>query len=434
MKEKRKTDSVQDNINANEITGGVTAPRGFKSSGISCGLKKSGKKDLALVYSGKTAAAAGVFTTNDVKAAPVLVSQERLSDGRASAVIINSGNANACTGEQGHEDARRMTELTAGELKVDDEDVLVASTGIIGEMLSFSRIEKGIPRLVAELQDCGQRAAEAIMTTDTCPKQIALEMKLPSRGYRIKLGGMAKGSGMLQPNMATMIAVFTTDVAIKPELLSSALREVVDVSFNRISVDWDQSTNDCVFLLANGGAAVQGDEISEDDISTDDISEQKIITAKDEDYEAFILLLKKAARFLARELAADGEGATKLITIEVDGALSQKQAELVARQIANSSLVKTACFGEDPNWGRILAAAGARNSGIEPQKVEIIINGKRLFACGQPLVEGREELEGLLADDEIKINVDLNLGDSSLKFWTSDISYEYIKINAEYHT
>ncbi|MFW6278558.1 MAG: bifunctional glutamate N-acetyltransferase/amino-acid acetyltransferase ArgJ [Bacillota bacterium] len=399
-----------------KIKGGITAPEGYLSSGVTCGLKKSGNKDLALIYSESPAAAAGVFTSNEVKAAPVLLSQQRLRQGKARAIVINSGNANACTGEQGFEDAVHMTEVTGKELGIDCEEILNASTGIIGEPLPMEKIEAGIPGLVSELGPDGQDAVEAIMTTDTFPKQVAFSCELPQQGCTVKIGGMAKGSGMIHPDMATMLGFLTTDLVIEPGLLKEALQSVVDVSFNRISVDGDQSTNDCVFLLANSEAG------------------NELLQEKNEDYEAFVATLRKAAVFLARAIVTDGEGATKFITIKVKKAVSDQQADTVARQVANSSLVKTACFGSDPNWGRILAAAGAGGTGIDPEKTEVSINGQKLFARGLPAESSRDDLAGLMDEEEIEIEIILNQGDSSLEFWTSDLSYKYVEINAEYHT
>ena len=399
------------------ISGGITAPRGYKSSGIKCGLKKSNNKDLALVFSEKKAQTAGVFTSNEVKAAPVILSQSRLQQNPdARAVVINSGNANACTGQQGLDDARDITALVAEELDILPEEVLTASTGIIGKPLPVDKIKAAVPKLISELSFSGKQAAEAIMTTDTFIKETAYNAELPVSGSEVTLGGMAKGSGMICPDMATMLSVLTSDVVIEQELLCEAFQEAVDFSFNRISVDGDQSTNDCVFLMSN------------------QLSNNQPIQTKNEDYKLFCKMLKKAASDLARDIVADGEGATKFITIQVKKSPTPGQARRVARQVANSNLVKTACFGSDPNWGRILAAAGAGASGIDPQITEVSINGVKLFAHGLPAKKSRGELGGLMDAENIDIEIILNQGSHSAEYWTSDLSYKYIEINAEYHT
>ena len=399
-----------------EIKGGITAPNGFLSAGLACGLKKSGNKDLALIFSKTKADAAGVFTQNDVKAAPVKLSQSRIGNGKARAIIANSGNANACTGARGMTDAEKMIELTAAGLEVKPEEVLIASTGIIGEPLDMDKIESGISDITSSLTDDGTEAAEAILTTDDKVKEIAYSFTLPQRGTTVKIGGIAKGSGMIHPNMATMLGFITTDINIKQELLQEALQEVVEVSFNRISVDGDQSTNDTVFVLANGEAG------------------NNIIEEKDEDFQALVKALEAVAIHLAQAIVKDGEGATKFITIKVREAVSERQAVKIARTIANSSLVKTACFGNDPNWGRILAAIGNSKADIDPDQLLVAINGQQLFKDGLPVGKTRDDLEGLMDDEEIEIEVNLKAGKSSTEFWTTDLSYEYVEINAEYHT
>ncbi len=400
-----------------DIEGGITAPHGFKSSGISSGLKDSGKKDLALIYTEKPADISAVFTTNQVQAAPVKLSKERISNGGpVKAIIINSGNANACTGKEGLVNARRMAVVTARSLDIEPGEVMIASTGIIGKRLPIEKIENALPEAVAELSSEDNHAAEAILTTDTCCKEKALKFRLPLRDREVRIGGMAKGSGMIHPRMATMLAFITTDLAISSKLLKKALAEAVDVSFNKISVDGDQSTNDTVFLLANGKAG------------------GRKITECDRDFTVFVKALKKISQSLAKKIVADGEGATKFITINVKGAQSEEGAEEVARKIANSSLVKTACFGSDPNWGRILAAAGASNVEIKEDTIQVAINGQILFDKGLPVSRSSSKLEGLMDGENIEIDINLNNGDKSTVFWTTDISYKYVEINAEYHT
>ncbi|MFW6269536.1 MAG: bifunctional glutamate N-acetyltransferase/amino-acid acetyltransferase ArgJ [Bacillota bacterium] len=399
-----------------KIKGGVTVPEGFKSSGTTCGIKQSGKKDMALIYSEKLAEAAAVFTTNEVKAAPVLISRNKIKNGKARAIIVNSGNANACTGEKGLEDAKKMTELTAANLKISPEEVLVASTGKIGENLNMEKITKGIEQLSSCLEKDDLDAAEAILTTDDNIKRIAYSFKLPNSDEEIKIGGIAKGSGMIHPNMATMLGFITTDIKIENRLLNEALKKSVKESFNRISVDGDQSTNDSAFLLANGQAG------------------NNKIKEKNEDYNEFLKVLKKVVIFLAKAIVADGEGTTKFITIKVKEAADEIQADKIARNIANSNLVKTALFGGDPNWGRILAAAGKARAGIDPEKMIVKVNETTLYKKGEPVKISEDRLSRLIKKDKILIEVLLGKGKTELEFWTGDLTYEYIEVNAEYHT
>ncbi len=397
-----------------KIDGGITAPEGFKSAGVACGIKESNKKDIALIYSENGAEAAAVFTKNKVQAAPVIQSRKNIKNRKAKAIIINSGNANACTGKQGLIDARKMCDMTAKKLMIDPEEVLVASTGIIGKALEMDKIEKGIYKLISNLDYNGKSAAEAILTTDTCTKEIAFAFYLPEQDIKIKVGAMAKGSGMIHPDMATMLAFITTDLSISGALLQQALKEAVNISFNRISVDGDQSTNDSVFLMANGQAG------------------NKKIIEKNRDYQAFVKVLKKIATYLAKTIIADGEGATKFITIKVKEAESKENAEAIARKVANSNLVKTACFGQDPNWGRILAAIGSSGVDVDPDRITVKINGYILYENGLPL--SGEKHDNLMEDRNLEIAIILHNGNENIEFWTSDLSYEYIEINAEYHT
>jgi len=399
-----------------EISGGVTAPQGFLASGVTGGIKKSGKKDTALIYSQSPAKVASVFTTNQCAASCVHLNKENIKDGLAQAIIVNSGNANACTGERGYQDSQEMIGFTAEKLGIEKEQVLVASTGIIGEFLEMDKVKAGIDKAVADLsQSGGQKAAEAIMTTDTYAKELAIEFELGDK--TVKLGGIAKGSGMIEPNMATMLGFLTTDIAIDSSLLQEALVEAVNQSFNRITVDGDQSTNDMVTVLANGKA------------------KNPTITNKDEDYNTFLGALKYICTYLAHQIVRDGEGATKFIEVEIKGTQSLKKATKIAKQIANSQLVKTAMFGQDPNWGRIIMAIGASGVELDLSKVEIKINDLVLLEQGERVIEHEAETKAnLLNDEEIKIEVNLNLGEYSDKVWTCDLSYKYVEINAEYHT
>lgn len=404
-------------LDIKEIEGGITAPEGYKAAGMACGIKKSGKKDLALIYSENTATGAALFTTNLFKAAPLLLSMEKIRDNGIRAILVNSGNANSCTGEQGLADARELTVYLAEKLGIDADEVYMSSTGVIGELLPVDKIKKGIDELTGKIsRDGSGDAAEAIMTTDTRKKEIAYSFRLPSDGTVVKVGGMAKGSGMIEPNLATMLAYITTDLAIEKALLQKALKIVGDKSFNRISVDGDCSTNDSVFLLANGKA------------------DNRLITEENEDYLAFLHVLEKAAVYLAKSIVMDGEGATRFITIRIKGAGSEEEGLQIARRVANSNLVKTACFGGDPNWGRIVVALGSCNLDLEKEDIEISINDKLLFSKEEPVYRDKGELARLMEGKYIDIEINLNKGREELEFWTSDLTYDYVKINAEYHT
>ena len=396
------------------VEGGVTAPKGFRAAGIRCGIKEKGL-DLAILASDQAAAAAAMFTTNAVKAAPVLLSQERSAAGLARAVIVNSGNANACTGSGGLDDADRMTQLVAAALGCARDEVLVASTGIIGRRLPMEIIEPGITEAVACLsRDGGVAASEAIMTTDTRPKRIAIEVELG--GAQVRIGGMCKGVGMLAPHLATMLAFITTDASIGPEMLGMALKRSAEVSFNCVTVDGDMSTNDTVFALANGAAG------------------NTLIDSPGPDLEAFQAALDTVTIYLARELARDGEGATKLVEIRVNGAATDEDARKAAMAIANSPLVKTAIFGQDPNWGRVLAAAGKSGARMDPDKTDLYFGTVKIFESGEPTSVAAEEARRPMLADELVITIELHIGEASAKVWTCDFSYDYVKINAEYHT
>src|SRR3972149_3258803 len=338
-----------------EIKGGITAVRGIKASGISCGIKKTGKKDLALIVSEVEASAAGVFTENLVKAAPVILSQKNIKKGRARGIIVNSGNANACTGNTGHKHAGEMVDLTAKSLGVSPEKILVASTGVIGDPLPIEKIKKGIPVLVKKLSRTGEMdAAEAIMTTDIVSKVAAVEYKYGRESIRI--GGIAKSSGMIYPRLAPMLSFFTTDISISPKLLNIALKESADKSFNMITVDGDTSTNDTVLILANGLAG-----------------NKKVEDKRSKGFTMFVEALNHVTTTLSKMIVKDGEGATKFVEINVKRAKNFEDAKKIALSIANSNLVKTALFGEDPNWGRIVSAAGDSGVKFDLDKLKLSI-------------------------------------------------------------
>ncbi len=395
---------------------GITAARGFRSAGIHCGIKKA-KKDLALVVSDAPAAAAGVFTLNRVAAAPVVVDREQLE--RSSvvrALLVNSGNANAATGARGTEDAWRMVRETARVLGIPEGQVLVSSTGVIGQFLPMEKITSGIPEAAGRLTpDCHRSAAEAIMTTDTFAKEFAIGFTF--RGADVSIGGMAKGSGMIAPNMATMLAFVTTDAAVSPEVLRHALREATDRSFNRISVDGDTSTNDMVVLLANGLAG-----------------NRALASVSDADYAAFYAALEHVLVRLSQMIVMDGEGATKFVEISVTGAASESVADRAARAIANSSLVKTAIHGEDANWGRILAAVGYSGIAFEPEDVEISFGAVPILGRNFRIDFSEEAAKEVLSRRDITITVNLNQGSAAARFWTCDLSKDYVAINANYRT
>lgn len=405
-------------IGLKEINGGITAAEGYMAAGLACGIKKSGKKDLALIYSESSAVGAAVFTTNHFKAAPVLLSIDKLKSNLIRAILVNSGNANSCTGEQGMKDVEDLTRFLAEKLNIDDQEVHSSSTGVIGELLPMENMKDGISKIVSKLSKNGSKdAAEAILTTDTVRKEIGYSFALPSDGSKVKIGGMVKGSGMIQPNMATMLAFISSDISITKSLLEKALKEVVDISFNRISVDGDQSTNDSVFLLANGKAG------------------NVKISEENKDYYAFLEVLRKIVMLQAKSIVLDGEGATRFITIQVNGASNEEEAVHICSKIANSNLVKTACFGGDPNWGRILASLGSCSNIIfDNNKVTVAINNQILFKQGKSVEIEKERLIMLMGNRNILIEINLNKGSEKAEFWTSDLSYDYIKINAEYHT
>lgn len=399
------------------IGNNICAPLGFKASGIAVGIKKSQKPDLALIYSEVPATAAGVFTKNKVKAAPLILTKKHVKMGKLQAIITNSGNANACTGKLGSEHALQTVKQLAQELSIEPQLIAVSSTGIIGVPLDIAKILNGIPQLSAELNNLGgSAAAKAILTTDTFIKEVAIQVEL-SNGVIIRLGGIAKGSGMIHPNMATMLGYITSDVAISAGALQQVLTQVVNNSFNMISVDGDSSTNDMVLVMANGYA---GNLLIEDINSTDG--------------QIFSGALLALCTNLAKQIAQDGEGASKLITVNVSNAKTDKQAKLVAKAVISSSLVKSAMFGNDANWGRIACAVGYSNAGIKPNKLQIAIDDLVLFDKGMPILFSEELALQLLQQTEVIINISLGLGIKKSTAWGCDLTYDYVKINAVYRT
>jgi len=399
-----------------KIPGGITAPKGYKAAGVKAGLKKSGKLDLAVIYSTTPASVAAVFTTNTMAAAPVIVSRQAIQNGTASAVVVNSGCANACTGPQGLKDAQAMAHITAQLLDIDDREVIVSSTGIIGVSLPMDKIKDGIKRAVGQLDEQGyDSATTAIMTTDTFSKSCAYEFELG--GVPVRIAGIAKGSGMIHPNMATMLCFITTDAAIAPPVLQQALTDAVNVSFNMISVDGDSSTNDMTSVLANGLA---GNTL----IDSVDCQDYTILTAA----------LTEVCIYLAKQVVRDGEGATKFLEITVQGAQDDVDAKKAVMAIAKSPLVKTAFFGEDANWGRILCAAGYSEATLDPEKISLTIGDVPIVKHGMGVQFDEKALKAIMSQQDITVTVDLGLGEGSATMWTCDFSYEYVKINGEYHT
>lgn len=399
----------------------ITHVRGFTCWGAHMGIK-SKRRDLALIYSRKPANAAAVFTNNIVCAEPIKLSRKHIKDGIAQAFVINSGNANACTGKDGWKGAVAMAETTAKELNISPESVIVASTGIIGEPFPTEKVVKGIKECVLKLSDreiAGSLTANAILTTDTFAKEGFTSFKIDD--IQINMAGIAKGSGMIHPNMGTMLAFIVCDISISSELLDEALRIAVDKSFNMITVDGDTSTNDMVAIMCNGEAV------------------NPEITEKDGNYALFLSNLEKLCTHLAKLIISDGEGSTKLIEYRTEGAQDENSARQIVRTISNSNLVKTAIFGSDPNWGRIVAAAGRSGVTFDPDKVDLYMGvdlNKMIpvLEKGQPVSDVREKLKKTMISSTIIILIDLNQGDGKAVGWGSDFSYEYVRINAEYTT
>jgi len=398
-----------------ECTGGITAAQGFVAGGLYCGIRKV-KKDIAIVKSVKPATVAGVFTLNKVIAAPLVVDKIQLKKSNlCSAVVINSGNANACTGEQGMNDAWAMVDIAADALFMPREQVLISSTGVIGQYLPMDKVTEGIRNLSAKLSTDGNKdAAEAIMTTDIFPKECAVRFTLGSS--IVTVGGMAKGSGMIAPNMATMLAFITTDVSISSKALQAALQIANSHSFNRITVDGDMSTNDMALVLANGLA--KNKEIQEDS----------------PDFQKFLAALEYVLIKLAKMIARDGEGATKFVEIIVSGAQTEDEATQAARAVANSNLVKTAIHGADANWGRILSAVGYSGIEFDPAKVSIGFNDVPVLEPNYKIVLDEEKAKAALSQENITVLVNLNQGSAEARFWTCDLTKEYVHINASYRS
>jgi len=402
-----------------QISGGVCAAKGFQAGGIHCGIRKNRtKRDIALIVSDTPASAAAVYTANLVKGAPIAVTKKNIADGTARAVICNSGNANTCNAN-GVEIAEKMCILTAGALGIAPTDVVVASTGVIGQPLPIEPIEAHMSELAASVSYNGSaEAAEAIMTTDTKMKEIAFSFTVGGKECRI--GGIAKGSGMIHPNLATMLVFITTDCAVSAEMLQKALKEDVKTSFNMVSVDGDTSTNDTVAVLANGMAG------------------NDVITADGADFDAFCEALHAVTADLCKKIAADGEGATKLLTCILDGAKSEEIARVVAKSVICSSLTKAAMFGADANWGRILCAIGYSGADVDVNKVDVSFRSKagEIPVCknGAGIDFSEELAKEILTEPEIDILISLNDGEGCATAWGCDLTYEYVKINGDYRT
>ena len=405
----------------NQISGGVCAAKGFTAAGVHCGVKAGSspdKNDLALILSEKECAAAATYTMNRVKAAPLYVTMDHLENGVAWGVVANSGNANACC-PQSHENAEAMSVSAAATTGREPGDFVVASTGVIGQTINISAIQAGLPQAAAALSaDGSDAAAHAIMTTDTVKKEIAVSLTIG--GKEVRLGAIAKGSGMIHPNMGTMLAFITTDCAITHEMLSDALHEVVARTFNRVTVDGDTSTNDMCVVLANGMAG------------------NSLIEWKDQDYETFLAALEEVCRYLSRAIAGDGEGASKLVTCKMHGARSEESAERLAKAVVGSSLVKAAMFGADANWGRVLCAMGYSKAPFRPEHVDVSFCSQAgsILVCkqGDGVDFDEDKAKTILTEKEVIIDVDLHEGDESAECWGCDLTYDYVKINGDYRT
>lgn len=400
---------------------GITSPKGFQAAGDFVGIKKS-KKDMAIIFSEKPALCSAVFTKNIVKAAPLQLAQEVLSENKyISAIVINSGNANACTGEQGYQDALLTSQKLAECLNLDKNQVLVSSTGVIGKLLNMEVVLNGVEQVAKQLskdETAATNCAEAIMTTDTFKKQVTVEIDI--KGTPVTISGIAKGSGMIHPNMATMLGFLTTDISITQEMLDCAFKESIDDSFNMITVDGETSTNDTCLILANGCA------------------ENVLIDKKDENYLKFKEAVDYVVKFLAKQIVLDGEGATKFLELKIKNTKTKEDAKVLCKAILNSQLVKTAFFGKDANWGRILSAMGASGVEFNPDKVCISFKNEvgeiKLFKNGKPVNFDEDFALKILEEREIKIDVELTEGDCEITGWGCDLSYAYVKINAEYRT
>ncbi|MBA4688054.1 MAG: bifunctional glutamate N-acetyltransferase/amino-acid acetyltransferase ArgJ [Candidatus Galacturonibacter soehngenii] len=404
------------------IEGGVTSAKGFLATATAAGIKYKDRKDMALIYSESACVSAGTYTTNVVKAAPVLWDKELTEHAPfTQAVVINAGIANACTGKEGYQYCKDTAATASMALNIPENSVLVASTGVIGKQLPMDKIEAGIkamaPTLGKTVED-GHMAAQAIMTTDTCPKEIAVEITLS--GKTVTIGGMCKGSGMIHPNMCTMLSFITTDVAISKELLQEALREDVKDTYNMISVDGDTSTNDTVLLMANG------------------LAENEEITEKNDDYNTFLNALNYVNTYLAKKIAGDGEGATALFEVKVIGAKSKEQAVTLSKSVITSSLTKAAIFGHDANWGRILCAMGYSGAQFDPDKVDLFFESKagklQIIENGVALDYSEEVATKILSEPVVTAIADVKMGEATATAWGCDLTYDYVKINADYRS
>ena len=400
--------------------GTITDVKGFKAAGITAGLKKSGKKDLALIYSEYKAVSAAVFTKNLVKAAPILVDMENIKSENTQAIIVNSGNANACTGEDGYKNAKKMTEIIAEKLNLHPTEVLVESTGIIGVQMDMEKVASGLEKIVPELsEEGGHNAGEAIMTTDTFPKNLAVKIEIG--GKEVTIAGIAKGSGMIHPDMATMLAFLVTDISIDKKLLQKVFSKSTDDSYNMVSVDGDTSTNDMAGILANGAAG-----------------NTKITDENSEEFKIFKEALNFVNKELAKSIAKDGEGATKLIEGTTKNARTMEDAKKVSKSVITSSLFKAAVFGSDANWGRILCAVGYSGAELIVDKIEIFIKGEdktiQVAKNGMGIDFGEEEVEKILKEEKVGVIVNLNDGNYDATAWGCDLTYDYVKINADYRT
>ena len=394
---------------------GVTFPKGFSAAGVKAGIKKSGNPDLAVIYTKTEAVVAGTFTQNQVAAAPVFASKKVVATGTAHAVVSNSGCANACTGAVGDADAKKTQEVAAAALGCNPLDVIVGSTGVIGVPLPMDKVEAGVKQAVSELDpDGSEKAANAIITTDTHTKSCSTTITVG--GKEVRFGAIAKGSGMIRPNMATMLCYITTDLAIDQKLLQEALSTVVETTFNMISIDGDMSTNDMVIVMANGEAG------------------NAKITEKNADYDKVVETLHAIAEGMAERIAADGEGATKFLKIHVHGTKNFADAKTVGMAVANSPLVKTAFFGEDPNWGRVICAVGYAGVPMDPEKTVVSFGGIPVYAHGVGANADKDALAKAMAEHDIVIDIDLADGPEEATVFSCDFSYEYVKINGEYHT
>jgi glutamate N-acetyltransferase / amino-acid N-acetyltransferase len=401
-------------IGIKSLSSGVTAASGFVAAGVACGVRDAGRRDLGLLFSAFPCETAGVFTRNAVWGAPLVVTREAVENSGVRAVVANSGNANAATGERGIEDARAMQALGAEALGIKAGEVAVASTGIIGVRLPMDRISSGIRAASGELDEGGEGFAESLLTTDTRAKEAVARVEIGGR--TVTVGGTAKGSGMIHPNMGTMLAFLTTDAAVERNCLQETLSRVTDRTFNRVTVDGDTSPSDMALLMANGAAG----------------NEQ--LTFDSPDYPIFAEAVEGVARTLAREIARDGEGATRLVEVAVEGAASEGSAAALAKSVVGSNLVKTAVFGEDANWGRVLTAMGYSGEAFDPDGVELYFGHIKVFSGGEPVPHEEAEANATLAAGEVKITVRLSEGNASATAWGCDLSYEYVRINGSYRT